>query len=113
MSYLVLTSDRKENQQLNDSKVLNLFGESAEEDVLKKAGIKNARAIVFTSKDSMENVMSALTARRSSGRVKIISRLGDEHVRRKVYGIGVDLAVIPEQLAGLEMGEYLLKVFGA
>jgi voltage-gated potassium channel len=113
MSYLVLTSDRKESQQLNDSKVLNLFGESAEEEVLKKAGIENARAIVFTSEDSMENVMSALTARRSSGRVKIISRLGDEHVRRKVYGIGVDLAVIPEQLAGLEMGEYVLKVFGA
>ncbi len=56
--------------------------------------------------------MSALTARRSSGRVKIMSRLGDEHVRRKVYGIGVNLAVIPEQLAGLEMGEYISEGIG-
>ncbi len=30
MSYMVLTSDRKENQQLNEGKTLNLFGESAD-----------------------------------------------------------------------------------
>src|SRR5271157_3626808 len=110
--YLVITSDKKENQWLNESRTLNLFGESSDPDVLKKAGITRARAIVFTSENSMENFMSALTARRSSEKVKIMSRLNNEHVRRKVYGIGVNLSVIPEQLAGFEMGEYLSKVFG-
>lgn len=111
--YLVVTSNKKENQWLNENKTLNLFGESSDPNVLRKAGIARARAIVFTSENSMENFMSALTARRSSEKVKIMSRLDNEHVRRKVYGIGVNLSVIPEQLAGLEMGEYVLKVFGA
>jgi voltage-gated potassium channel Kch len=113
MSYLVLTADKKESQQLNENKTLNLFGEITALETLRKAGIGNARAIVFTSEDSMQNVMGALTARRSSDKVKILSRLGDEHVRRKSYGIGVNLAVIPEQLAGLEMGEYISKELGA
>jgi voltage-gated potassium channel len=113
ISYVVVTSDKKENQLLNESKTLNLFGETSDSGVLEKAGIGRARAIVFASENSMENVMGALTARRSSDRVKIMSRLGDEHVRRKVYGIGVNLAVIPEQLAGLEMGEFLAKGLGA
>lgn len=113
MSYLVLTADSKESQQLNEGKTLNLFGEITDLETLRKAGIGNARAIVFTSSDSMQNVMGALTARRSSDKVKILSRLGDEHVRRKSYGIGVNLAVIPEQLAGLEMGEYISKALGA
>ena len=110
--YIVITSDKKESQALNERKTLNIFGDSSDLNVLEKAGIGRARAIVFTSKNAMENVMSALTARRSSEKVKIMSRLDNEHVRRKVYGIGVNLAVIPEQLAGLEMGEYLSKVSG-
>lgn len=113
IGYIVVTSDKRENQELNEGKTLNLFGESADASVLEKAGIGKARAVVFTSEDSVENVMSALAARRSSARVKVMSRLDNEHVRRKVYGIGVDLAVIPEQLAGYEMGEYVSKVQGA
>ena len=112
MPYVVVTSDKKENQQLNDSKTLNIFGEASDPRVLEKAGIGRARAIVFASENSMENVMGALTARRSSGGVRIMSRLGDEHIRRKVYGIGVDLAVIPEQLAGLDIGEFIAKRSG-
>lgn len=112
MRYIVVTADKKENQWLNESKTLNLFGESSDPAVLRKAGIGSARAIVFTSENSMENFMSALTARGISDRIKIMSRLNNEHVRRKVYGIGVNLSVIPEQLAGLEIGEYIAKVFG-
>jgi voltage-gated potassium channel len=112
IGYIVVTSDKTENQQLNESKILNLFGESADAAVLQKAGIERARAVIFTSENSVENVMSALAARRSSEKVKVMTRLDNEHVRRKVYGIGVDLAVIPEQLAGYEMGEYVSKVKG-
>jgi voltage-gated potassium channel len=111
--YIVIARQRNKNAELNEKRVLNVFGDFLDEDTLKDAGISRARAVIFASENDVENVMGALTARRSNKKIKIVSRLGDENVRRKVYGIGVNMAVIPEHLAGLEMGEFISKSYGA
>ncbi|VVB77337.1 TrkA-N domain protein [uncultured archaeon] len=89
MRYVVVNPDRNVAQSLGEKRIFNILGDYSDTDVLKKAGIENARAVIFASDNSMDNV------------------------RRNVYNIGINMAVIPEQLAGLEMGEFLIKARGA
>ena len=112
MDYVVIDRQDNKNQELNQKRITNITGDFSDQRVLRSAGISKARAVVLTSPDDVRNVVGAIAARLGNARVKILSRLGDESVRRKVYSIGVDVAVIPEQLAGIEMGDFLLKRYG-
>lgn len=111
--YLVIVLKKSKSSELSDLKIANIVGNFLEEDVLKRAGIARARAIVFLAEKDTDNIMGALAARNLNGKIRIACRLEDEHVRRKAYSIGVDIAVIPEHLAGLEIGEYMSREYGA
>ncbi len=111
--YIVIVAKRSKSGELSDNKIPNIVGDFLEPEVLKRAGVGRARAVAFLSDDDTDNVMGALAVRNLNASVKIACRLEDEHVRRKAHTIGVDIAVIPEHLAGLEMGEYLARECGA
>ncbi len=98
--------------ELNEQKILNLNGDFTKEEVLNRAGIENATAIIFASDSDVDNVVGSIVARRLNKKIKILSRLVDESIRKRVYGIGMDMAVIPEHLAGIEIGEYIARVRG-
>jgi hypothetical protein len=109
--FIVIDPHASKSIELNEKKILNIIGNPSDDSVLKAAGIMTARTIVFTSENDVENVMGGLSARRLNENLNIISRLRDENVRRKIYRVGTNMAVIPEHLAGLEMGDYLIKRF--
>lgn len=108
-SYVVIEPRRERELELNEKKILSIDGSFADEEMLKAARIDRATAIVFTSENNADNVVGSIIARRLNSKVKILSRLGDESIRKKVYGIGTDMAVIPEHLAGIEIGEYISR----
>jgi len=111
-SYVVIEPRREKELELNEKKVLSIEGSFIAEDMLKAARIDRARAIVFASENNAENVVGSIMARRLNPKIKILSRLGDEAIRKKVYGIGTDMSVIPEHLAGIEIGEYIARTRG-
>ncbi|MGA3020727.1 MAG: NAD(P)-binding protein [Candidatus Micrarchaeales archaeon] len=111
--YIVVEPKGAEETKLNEEKILNIVGDFTEEPVLKKARIENAQAIVFISENDVDNIVGSLVARRLNPKIKIMGRIGDDSIRKRVYGIGMDMAVIPEHLAGLEMGEFMFKAYGA
>lgn len=112
IDYVIIDKQDNKNQELNQRRITNITGDFSDQQTLKAAGISRACAVVLTSPDDVRNVVGALAARLGNPKIRILSRLGDESVRRKVYGIGVDVAVIPEQLTGLEIGNFLLKRYG-
>ncbi len=109
-SFVVVEHDRKNMPALETLRALTILGNYAEESVLKSAGIANAKAILFTSQDDFENIIGALTAKKMNTRIKVLTRAGREEVRKKMYRIGVDMCVLPEYLAGIEMGEKMVDV---
>jgi voltage-gated potassium channel len=110
--YIVIVSKGTREAELNERKILNIVGDFTEEPVLRNARVENAQAIVFISENDVDNIVGSLVARRLNPKIKIMSRLGDDSIRKRVYGIGMDMAVIPEYLAGLEMGEFVSKAYG-
>ena len=112
MDYVVLEPDMGKMAGMSDSRVLGISQDFTKEEALKLAGIGRAHSIVFASENDIDNVIGVIVARRLNKGIKIFSRLKDESIRKKAHDIGVDMAVIPEHLAGLEMGDFVYRSLG-
>ena len=111
--YIVIESRKGLDAEFAEKKILGLVDDFTKEDVLKAVRIDRAYAVAFVSERDADNVVSAIVAHRLNPNVKILLRLADEGIRKQVYGIGADMAVIPEYLAGIEMGDYVVRAGGA
>ncbi len=111
-SYIVLDPTKGRDTEFAEKRILGIVGDFTSQDLLSTARIGRAYAIAFVSDSDVNNVTSAMVARRLNPRIKVLVRLADEGIRKQVYGIGADMAVIPEYLAGIEMGEYMVRSTG-
>ncbi len=111
-NYVVLDSRKGLDTEFAEKKVFGIVGDFANEELLKTARIGKAYAIAFVSDRDVDNVASAMVARRLNPKIKVLLRLADESIRKQVYGIGADMAVIPEYLAGIEIGDFMVRVRG-
>ncbi len=108
--FLVIEGDRERALELSREQRLVLTGSFTDEKILSDAGIDRAYAIVFTSKSDIDNLLGTITARHMSKGVKIVARATTDEVRRKLLRAGADMSVLPEYLAGLEIGDRVVEV---
>jgi voltage-gated potassium channel len=106
---VVVDHDPKTIFALGRHKVVGITGRFTESENLEFAGIGRAKSIVFTSESDLDNLSGAITAKRLNSRIKVMSRVSSDDVRTKMYRVGVDMCVLPEYLAGVELGENLLR----
>lgn len=88
------------------------FGDTSRVDVLKRAGIETASAVVVTMDDpkAAENIVRAV--RRDGHKVPIIARARDQEHAERLFTLGAD-EVIPETVeASLQLGEVMLRGLG-
>lgn len=109
IKYIVLDPDKEKSAELHEMHALSLSEDFTDAETLRRAGISRAKAIVFTNNNDIKNVLGAITARKLNKKILVLSRLENEHVRKKVYALGVTMTFIPEHLAGLEIGDFLVK----
>jgi voltage-gated potassium channel len=107
--FIVIEPNAQNTPSLNSVRFPVIGRRFTENDVLKSASITKAKAIVFTSLSDMDNVIGIITARHLNQNIKIISRATTEETRRKMIRAGSDICILPEQLAGLEMGIRIIR----
>lgn len=112
MKYVVIEPRKDRVVELNEKRIFNIVGDFTDTDMLKKARIDRAQAIVFTSESDVDNIIGSLIARKMNPKIKVMNRIKEESIRKRVYGIGTDMAVIPEHLAGIEIGGFVVRRFG-
>ncbi|MDE1824829.1 MAG: NAD-binding protein [Candidatus Micrarchaeota archaeon] len=110
MDVVVVDGERTTALSLNKRGVITITGRFMESGILGMAGIGNAGVIVFASENDLDNLIGAITAKKLNENVRIMSRVSGDEVRNKMYRLGVDMCVLPEYLAGVELGESLVKV---
>lgn len=86
-----------------DSSVLIIEGDSTEDEVLIKAGVKTAKALISTLPNDADNLFVVLSARSLNPRIITVSRAADESAERKLYKAGVTSVVMPERVGGAHM----------
>lgn len=78
--------------------------------VLEEASLKSARAIVFATESDFYNLLGVVTAKHMYPDARIITRTTEEVNIGKMKRGGAQLCLVPEVVAGQELGESILKL---
>jgi voltage-gated potassium channel len=94
---------------LENDKTHYLLGDAADEDLLLKAGIKQAAFLVAALATDTANVFLVLTARQLNPDIYIMARASNPGVRKKLIVAGANMVESPYDTGATSMGLKLLR----
>ena len=105
LPFVIIDIDPEEIEELQKApnKFLYLEDDATHDEVLIKAGIERAQALIVAMPDDSDNLFTVLTARQLNPKLNIISRSMDPKSQRKLLLAGADHVVMPEQIGGFYM----------
>lgn len=109
-SCVVVEKDKEIITELMENdKVLFIEGDATHDDVLLRAGIKDARALISALPKDADNLFVVLTARVNNSKLKIISRASEENSDTKLRHAGVNNVIMPDKVGGAHMAQLVVK----
>jgi len=105
MAYVVVDRDPRVVKLLREMNVPVVLGDATHSKVLKVAGIERAGGLIAALSNDTKNVYITLTARELNPNLLIASRAVSEEVVSKMHRAGAEIVVLPEVVAGLELGK--------
>ncbi len=93
--FLVIENDPERTKVLEQEGLLYLQADASDEDVLEKAGIDRAEALVASLATDADNLYLTLSARSMNHSLQIIARVEDPDSSRKFMKAGVTKVVSP------------------
>jgi voltage-gated potassium channel len=88
---------------------LVLEGDATLDDVLLKAGILKAKALITTLPIDADNLFIVLTARTLNSKLTIISRASEDNTDKKLKIAGANNVIMPDKLGGAHMASLVMK----
>ncbi|MFL5753105.1 MAG: potassium channel family protein [Bacteroidia bacterium] len=88
---------------------LVLTGDATQDEVLLKAGILRAKALITTLPEDADNLFIVLTARNLNPKITIISRASDDNSDVKLKIAGADNVIMPDKVGGAHMASLVMK----
>ena len=98
----------KSEQRKSDDLPFFIYDDATQDEVLIKAGIKEAKAILVTLPNDSENMFIVLTARELNPNIAIISRASKDTSVRKLKSAGAQNVIMPDKLGGVHMANLVL-----
>ena len=89
--------------------LMYLQGTAHQEDVLEKAGVKQAKALITAIPNDADNVYVALTARELNPKLRIISRSSNTQSDSKLKRAGADNVIMPDRIGGQRMAKLVVQ----
>ncbi len=93
----------------SENKLLYLEGDATSDDILLKAGIGKAKAIIIALPDDTDNVFTVLSARQLNPKVNIISRAVQMKSEKKLQLAGANHVIMPDRIGGFYMAALVNK----
>jgi voltage-gated potassium channel len=100
------TVTEKMNHKYHD---LVISGDSTQDEVLLKAGILRAKALITTLPVDADNLFIVLTARNLNPNLTIISRASEDGSDTKIKIAGADNVIMPDKVGGAHMASLVMK----
>jgi voltage-gated potassium channel len=102
--------DNKHDSILSTDEISFPFieGDATEDEILIKAGVKTARALISSLPIDADNLFVALTAKSLNSNINIISRATNESSEKKLKVAGVSNVVMPEKVGGAHMASLVI-----
>jgi voltage-gated potassium channel len=111
LPFIVIENNRERIMEIQemDKTIVYIEDDATQDDVLVKAGIDKARAIISTLPDDSDNLFVALSARQLNKDITIITRAKEYKSVRKMQLAGADHVMMPEQIGGFFMANLVNK----
>jgi voltage-gated potassium channel len=106
--HVAVDSDPGHRELAASMGVRYIENEAANDDVLLKAGIERARALIACVDSDAENIFIALTARGLRPDLLIVARASAEDTEKKLRQAGADRVISPYKTSGSEMARVAL-----
>jgi voltage-gated potassium channel len=90
-------------------KELVINGDATTDEVMLRAGIKRAKAIIITLPADADNLFICLTARNLNPKITIISRASEDTSDAKLRIAGADNVIMPDKIGGAHMASLVMK----
>ena len=108
-SFIIIDQNKQELNADLDKMAAFIEGDATQDEVLLKANIKTARALITTLPIDADNLYVVLTARALNPALEIISRASSESSEKKLRMAGVDNVVMPETVGGAHMASLVAR----
>jgi voltage-gated potassium channel len=111
MPFVVIEKDERTMEKALPffPELVYLVGDGTDDDLLKKAGVDKARALITTLPVDADNVFIVLSSRGLSQKLQIISRASDEGSYLKLRKAGADNVIMPDKIGGSHMATLVSK----
>jgi voltage-gated potassium channel len=88
---------------------LVLEGDATFDEVLLKAGVERAKALITTLPVDADNLFIVLSAKTINPKVTVISRASEDNSDKKLKIAGADNVIMPDKLGGAHMASLVMK----
>jgi voltage-gated potassium channel len=106
--YVVIDADPANRDLAQGVGIRFLEGEPADDEILQRAGIDRARAVIACVDSDAENVFITLTAKEMRPDILVIARASIEDSEKKLKRAGADRVISPYKASGAEMARLAL-----
>ena len=109
--FVVIEKDEERMERISSDHptLIFLLGDGTEDEVLKRAGVENAKALITTLPEDADNVFIVLSARSLNQKIQIISRASDPNSIIKLRKAGADNVIMPDRIGGTHMATLVSK----
>jgi len=100
---VVIDNNPDASDLLKQNEELYILDDATQDEVLVKAGIAEAKALISTLAEEAQNVYLTLSARQMNPDLLIIVRADSKEAERKLYRAGATRVICPHEIGGMRM----------
>src|SRR5699024_8896996 len=109
ISLVVIENKESSVERIRDNNHLHVAGDAQDEDVLKQAGIEDAKGIICSLSRDQDNVFVTLIARELNPNIFILVRTNEHQNTRKILRAGADKVISPYEIGADRMANVILR----
>jgi len=107
--YVIIDAKPETQPELEEKNILFVIGAVSSDEVLEKAGIKNAKGLIAAADSDTENVYVTLAARVLNPNIYIVARSAHSETESKLKKAGANKVISPYMIAGRRMASTVLR----
>jgi len=107
--FVVIEKMEEPIREIEKRGYLYIQGDATEDEVLLRAGVKGARALILAISSDADNVFITLTAKELNPGIFVVSRASDAVGERRLRRAGANKVISPDRLGGYRMSQAVLR----
>lgn len=109
-TFIIIESNVEMIQKIREDGVKNYIqGDATHDDILERAGIRTAAALITTLPSDADNTFVVISARSLNPDLRIISRASEDHSDVKIKRAGADNVIMPDRIGGIRMAKLVAQ----